>query len=117
MLIAASDEAQAASTVRLTPPKSRRLAMRPAATFGSTPANDSSVHSGKRSQTSSLMFSTKRGSSARRPYCTPSSPAPTLAPRIPDEIGRASCRERGCQYVEVSVYDAKLKKKITDKTT
>src|SRR3546814_16781735 len=30
-----------------------------------------------------------------------------------EEIGRASCRERGCQYVEISVVDVTLKKKNT----
>src|SRR3546814_13731115 len=29
------------------------------------------------------------------------------------EIGRASCRERVCQYVEISVVDGSLKKKNT----
>src|SRR3546814_18810659 len=29
------------------------------------------------------------------------------------EIGRASCRERGCQYVEITVVAVSLKKKIT----
>src|SRR3546814_18918873 len=31
----------------------------------------------------------------------------------PDEIGRASCRERGCQYGEISVSDVPLHKKVT----
>src|SRR3546814_19432698 len=30
--------------------------------------------------------------------------------RRPPEIGRASCRERGCQYVEISVVAVSLKK-------
>src|SRR3546814_16741094 len=29
------------------------------------------------------------------------------------EIGRASCRERGCQYVEIPVVDVSLKQKRT----
>src|SRR3546814_14501959 len=29
----------------------------------------------------------------------------------PDQIGRASCRERGCQYVSISVVAVTLKKK------
>src|SRR3546814_19390690 len=33
------------------------------------------------------------------------------------EIGRASCRERVCQYVEVSVVDVTLIKKTTQKNT
>src|SRR3546814_18246418 len=37
----------------------------------------------------------------------------TLTP----EIGRASCRERGCQYVKISVAAATLKKKIKLYTT
>src|SRR3546814_18420822 len=32
------------------------------------------------------------------------------------ELGRASCRERVCQYVESSVVDEPLKKKENDKT-
>src|SRR3546814_15422212 len=31
--------------------------------------------------------------------------------RCRDEIGRASCRERGCQYVWISVVDVSVKKK------
>src|SRR3546814_15867796 len=31
------------------------------------------------------------------------------------KIGRASCRERGCQYVEISVVAVSLKKKNTQK--
>src|SRR3546814_17562904 len=34
-----------------------------------------------------------------------------LAGRIGRQIGRASCRERGCQYVEISVVDVSFKKK------
>ena len=49
--VAASDDAQAASTVKLVPPKSSRLAIRPAATFIRIPAKLSSVHSGSRSNT------------------------------------------------------------------
>src|SRR3546814_13154650 len=30
---------------------------------------------------------------------------------VSEEIGRASCRERGCQYVEISVVAVSLKKK------
>src|SRR3546814_16088932 len=30
---------------------------------------------------------------------------------LPDQIGRASCRERVCQYVEISVVAVTLKKK------
>src|SRR3546814_12748253 len=33
------------------------------------------------------------------------------------EIGRASCRERGCQYVEISVVAVSLKKNKMKKTT
>src|SRR3546814_13516589 len=33
------------------------------------------------------------------------------------EIGRASCRERGCQYVLISVGAVSLKKKTKDKQT
>src|SRR3546814_20255459 len=33
------------------------------------------------------------------------------------EIGRASCRERGCPYVQISVDDVALQKKTTDTTT
>src|SRR3546814_11788662 len=32
--------------------------------------------------------------------------------RIDEQIGRASCRERVCQYVEISVVAVALKKKI-----
>src|SRR3546814_14194182 len=32
------------------------------------------------------------------------------------KIGRASCRERGCQYVEISVVAVTLKKKNTENT-
>src|SRR3546814_10119369 len=35
------------------------------------------------------------------------------AARAQVRIGRASCRERVCQYVEISVVDVPLKKKIT----
>src|SRR3546814_12003136 len=31
-------------------------------------------------------------------------------PQLPAQIGRASCRERGCQYVEISVVAVSLKK-------
>src|SRR3546814_21194114 len=34
-----------------------------------------------------------------------------LADTMHGEIGRASCRERVCQYVEISVVDVQLKKK------
>src|SRR3546814_18037511 len=35
--------------------------------------------------------------------------------RLSDEIGRASCRERVCQYVSISVVAVLLKKKIDTK--
>src|SRR3546814_14472261 len=35
----------------------------------------------------------------------------TLPEKINDEIGRASCRERVCQYVSISVVAVTLKKK------
>src|SRR3546814_12853344 len=34
-----------------------------------------------------------------------------IEPAVGTQIGRASCRERGCQYVENSVGDVELKKK------
>src|SRR3546814_15372460 len=37
-----------------------------------------------------------------------------LPPAESDEIGRASCRERVCQYVEISVVAVSLKKKQRD---
>ena len=43
---AASDDAHAASTVKLEPPRSRRLAMRPEMTFDRMPGNESSVSRG-----------------------------------------------------------------------
>src|SRR3546814_14209267 len=39
-------------------------------------------------------------------------PIPTL---VPKEIGRASCRERVCQYVSISVVAVSLKKQIIKK--
>src|SRR3546814_15151574 len=43
---------------------------------------------------------------------------PRLKPRsIYDQIGRASCREGGCQYVYISVVAEQLKKKKTNNTT
>ncbi len=44
---AASEAAQAASTVKLLPPRSSRLAMRPAITLVSTPGKESSVRAGR----------------------------------------------------------------------
>src|SRR3546814_20607933 len=38
-------------------------------------------------------------------------PPDGTAGRWPQEIGRESCRERGCQYVWLSVVDVSLKKK------
>src|SRR3546814_12649534 len=38
-------------------------------------------------------------------------PALLLLPSRPNEIGRASCRERVCQYVEISVVAVSLKTK------
>src|SRR3546814_12111016 len=38
-----------------------------------------------------------------------------LRARLERTIGRASCRERGCQYVEISVVAVSLKKKIRQK--
>src|SRR3546814_16635386 len=35
----------------------------------------------------------------------------------PNEIGRASCRARVCQYVEISVVAVSVKKKIKKRTT
>lgn len=43
---AASEEAQAASTVKLGPPRSRRFAIRPEITLASMPGNESSVSAG-----------------------------------------------------------------------
>ena len=48
IITAASDEPQAASTVKFTPPRSKRLATRPAITFKRIPGKLSSVHSGRR---------------------------------------------------------------------
>ena len=45
---AAKDEAQAASTVKLEPPRSRRLAILPEITLAKIPANESSVSLGNR---------------------------------------------------------------------
>jgi hypothetical protein len=89
---AASDEAQAASVVRFMPPKFSRLAMRPAATLGKMPAKESSVHSGRRAATSFGSVPLKRGSSERRPYCMPKSPAPPLAPMITEARSRSKGR-------------------------
>src|SRR3546814_13967469 len=36
--------------------------------------------------------------------------------RLADQIGRASCRERVCQYVEISVVAVSLKKKLSTHT-
>ena len=60
---AASDEPQAASTVKFAPPRSSRLAIRPAATFISSPGKLSSVHSGSRSPRSSMSRSPRSPSS------------------------------------------------------
>ena len=87
---AASDEAQAASVVKFTPPKLRRLAMRPGTTLSSSPAKVSSVHSGRRLATSSGSAPLKRGHSERMPYCVPTSPAPPLAPMITDARSRSN---------------------------
>ena len=79
---AASDEPHAASTVWLVPPKSKRLATRPAATFSNSPENDSSFQSGSLSNTSGLGLPTTLSNSVRAAYCTPKSPSPPLAPKI-----------------------------------
>ena len=47
--IASMDDAHAASTEQLSPPRSRRFATRPAATLSRNPGKVSSVHSGRRS--------------------------------------------------------------------
>ena len=87
--IAANEDAQAASTVKFRPPKSMRLATRPAATLSSVPAKDSSVHSGRRSQTLASGVSTKRGSSARTAYWVPRSPRPPPAPSTIEVFSRS----------------------------
>src|SRR5579884_3451948 len=46
---AANEEAQAASTAKFTPPRLKRFATRPAATFNRIPAKESSVQRGSRS--------------------------------------------------------------------
>src|SRR3546814_17158850 len=61
---------------------------------------------------------THRGAHARQGSADRQASAPALFARYAqwreghgDEIGRASCRERVCQYVEISVVDGSLKKK------
>src|SRR3546814_16112100 len=44
-------------------------------------------------------------------YTREGEPAKIVSPGNPPEIGRASCRERGCQYVYISVVAVSLKKK------
>ena len=80
--MAAKDEAQAASTVKFDPPRSKRLATRPAMTLSSRPGNDSSVHSGNRFQASSGILSMVRGSSQRVAYFCPKSPMPPPQPSM-----------------------------------
>ncbi len=48
--IAENDDAHAASVTQLVPPRSRRLAIRPATTLPSSPGNVLSVHSGCRAR-------------------------------------------------------------------
>src|SRR3546814_13811562 len=43
--------------------------------------------------------------------------AATMRPADDDQIGRASCRERVCQYVSISVVAVALKKQKFNKTT
>ena len=87
--IAAREEAQAASTVKFDPPKSKRLATRPAITLEIKPGNVSCVHSGKRSQTLSDGASTIRGISERVAYFPPSSAIPPAAPRMTEVFSRS----------------------------
>src|SRR3546814_15123871 len=54
---------------------------------------------------------------AKRACCSASEiVAMILNGRLPREIGRASCRERVCQYVSISVVGVSLKKKTKRKT-
>src|SRR3546814_15276053 len=69
-----------------------------------------------RNATSTPWFSCQPGSPAcwclldRRPRHLPIQP---ILADVFCEIGRASCRERVCQYVYISVVAVSLKKKIT----
>src|SRR3546814_16421702 len=44
--------------------------------------------------------------------CTATTSAPTACTRMSGQIGRASCRERVCKYVYISVGGGTLQKKI-----
>src|SRR3546814_20845759 len=50
-----------------------------------------------------------------RSAARPASAHAAIRPRRRPEIGRASCRERVCQYVSISVVDVSLKKKTIKK--
>ena len=81
-------DAQAASRVTLVPPRSKRLATRPAEILVNTPANASSVHSGRRSQASlsgSIRFRCARAISE-----SPSRPPPSAEPTITDVFSRSN---------------------------
>src|SRR5579883_1231905 len=68
MVITGRDEAQAASTVKFTPPRLKRLAIRPATTLGRMPAKESSVHAGRRSSSASGVWPIRCGKVARTAY-------------------------------------------------
>src|SRR3546814_16167306 len=63
----------------------------------------------------------RSGLRARRPLIYTadpnSTPMPTLIASPPNTIGRASCRDRVCKYVQVSVGDVTFKKTILPQIT
>src|SRR3546814_17651326 len=61
-----------------------------------------------------LVRNRRRAHQSRRARRGPiSDPRQAQVPRVAAEIGRASCRERVCQYVSISVVAVSLKKQTT----
>src|SRR3546814_19753053 len=60
---------------------------------------------------SAAMLDATHGPAEGDPYAAPAFTGPFLAAASTAQIGRASCRERVCQAVEISVCSVPLKKK------
>jgi hypothetical protein len=65
---AAREEAQAASTVQFIPPRSKRLATRPAVTLTRIPGKESSVHGGRSCIGPAAASPSRPGRAARTAY-------------------------------------------------
>src|SRR3546814_20475631 len=95
--------------------RQRQLGLEPGSTTGMTPAEQAAeaerqriAAQARQAREAGVMIRSAGGSPAAS-IASALGSAPT--PSAPDEIGRASCRERGCQYVEIAVGAGTLKTK------